>query len=268
MSKKLLTTLTLLSTVALSACSTRGPVVNTANLSQLQNMTEANLPANQVFSGNNIRLKALKQTALGLGAQGGLAARADQINKSLKQQAGHLTEIFNFHPLMLANSVLPPVLVQSDKSVSVDGKDTLRISDHTYKIEQQAKFVTAAPTWRDYLWMSFSRPNPPNAVLLPKDSEERAIWQRYIQEGWKKGVTQADNIYKENLSKLRRDYQGMILYRKLLAEKMISSPFVAKTDLGITGNGSHMQINDRVLRIAAKPQLQTDAKKWKPIIVK
>ena len=49
---------------------------------------------------------------------------------------------------------------------------------------------------------------------------------------------------------------------------MLSKPYVSQADLGVTGGGDDMRINDRVLRITAIPQLQTNTKNWKPIIAK
>ncbi len=39
---------------------------------------------------------------------------------------------------------------------------------------------------------------------------------------------------------------------------MISPPFVARTELGITGDGDDMRVNDQVLRIVELPKLQTE----------
>ena len=57
----------------------------------------------------------------------------------------------------------------------------------------------------------------------------------------------------------------MVLYRKMLAQDMVSAPFVAKADLGVTGDAKEMRIDDRILRITAHSQLQTDSSKWQPI---
>ena len=63
--------------------------------------------------------------------------------------------------------------------------------------------------------------------------------------------------------------QGKVkLYRKLLQERMISPPFVSRTELGITGNGSDMRVNDQVLRIVELPKLQTSGRNWKAVVVK
>jgi len=44
---------------------------------------------------------------------------------------------------------------------------------------------------------------------------------------------------------------------------MVSPPFVAELDMGITGGCSDMTVNDRVLRITAFPCLQNNGQEWK-----
>jgi defect-in-organelle-trafficking protein DotC len=165
--------------------------------------------------------------------------------------------------MLLDNDVLPPVLVEARKTLSLTGDDVIRIADRNYQILHQAKFVTSPPTWRDYLWMDYNAPETPDKSLLPKNNTEQIIWVKYIDEGWEAGLLQATIIFKENISRLKRDYEGMIRYRRLLAQNMVSAPFVATMDLGITGNGSNMTVNDRVLRITAFPTLQADGSQWK-----
>ncbi|MCW5589619.1 MAG: type IV secretory system conjugative DNA transfer family protein [Legionellales bacterium] len=82
------------------------------------------------------------------------------------------------------------------------------------------------------------------------------------------GIKQANMIYNDNLNRLQRDYRGMVLYRKLLAENMVSLPYVAQTDLGITNENGEMRVNDQVLRITALPNLQSNSQTWNPVIVK
>jgi len=89
------------------------------------------------------------------------------------------------------------------------------------------------------------------------------IWKKYVDEGWKCGIQQADTIFRENVGRLKRDYEGMVRYRTLLAQYMVSPPFVAQLDMGVTGGGSDLTVNDRVLRITAFPALQSDSHIWK-----
>lgn len=257
----------LLMAVFLAGCAPSNKAINTESLSDIENLTSASYGETEKSIGN-IREEGLKETALTLGAQSGLAYRSKQINASLEKKSGYLNNVFNFNPIMLEHSVLPPVLVQGNNTLSISGPDSLRISDKTYRIAKQAEFVTAPPTWRTYVWMKFKMPELPNKTLLPRNAQEEAVWKKYIAIGWQTGQKQADRIFKVNLALLQRDYQGMLLYRDLLAKHMISEPFVAKTDLGVTGDGNSININDQVLRITATPQLQTNSKEWQPVLVK
>lgn len=220
----------------------------------------------QTTSSNSIRLNAIQETALSVGTQGGLAWQSHQLNQALLKQQDYLNQIFNFNALILKKDVLPPVLAEGDYTLNQASPDTLRLADRVYKIVLPPRFVTAPPTWRDYLWLNFEAPDAPNATLLPKSSQEQDIWNKYVQIGWKAGIEQANEIFSANLGRLKRDYTGMILYRKLLDQNMVTPPYVATLNLGVTGNSRYMRINDQVLRITAIPQLNTNSKTWKPAV--
>jgi defect-in-organelle-trafficking protein DotC len=258
----------------LSAC-TSGYVplshYDTTNLADLQEIkappTYNNEEAGSATN-SQIRYKALEEIAMGIGAQGGLASASQGIDNNLTKDKNQLDSLFNFNGMMLSHGVIPPVLVQGDNSLNLADSDTIRIADKTYKIVKQARFVTTPPTWREYLWQSFDKPELPNKTLLPTNPEERRIWRRAIKLGWERGTQQAYNIFSQNLAMLKRDFQGMILYRRLLEEHMISPPYVAKTEFGVTGNGDELRVNDEMLRITEHPQLQTNSKRWRAIVVK
>lgn len=215
----------------------------------------------------DIRYAAIKETALGLGARAALAWRSQQIDAVLTEDATVLNKAYNFYGLMLPHNILPPVLQEARDTLNLASPNTLRLAAQVYKIKSQARFVTAPPTWRDYLWMDYPVPERPNNTLLPENRVEQGVWNQYVAEGWNNGIVQANNIFSANLANLNQDYKGMVIYLRLYQENMVSAPFVAKTDLGITGNGSQMSINDRVLRITALPQLNLKGNTWKPILV-
>lgn len=217
---------------------------------------------------NPIRLKAIKETATTLGARGGLAYRGFQINQSLKDQARELDQIFNFNQLLINNNVLPPVLVTSNNNANLSSQTAIRYASKTYKIITPARFVTAAPTWRTYLWMSYKKPELPDKTLLPNTKAEAEVWNKYIRTGWEQGLEQANAIFDANLNRLKRDYMGIVLYRKLLAQGMVSAPYIAKANLGVTGDSKEIRIDDRVMRITKGSALQPDSKQWKAIITK
>lgn len=237
----------------------RGPTM-AAIKESLRNANGSNIQQGAIGA---LRAQSLRETALSLGARGGLAERAQHINYTLLNYEPILAKIFQFYGLMLDDNILPPVLVEARNTLNLSGGDAIRIADSNYKIIAQARFVTVPPAWRDYIWMSYDTPELPDRSLLPKNKPERIMWERDIDEGWQAGLKQADVIFVENMNRLVRDYNGMVMYRKLLAQNMVSPPFVAKMGMGITGNSEDMTINDRILRITAFPQLQTSGENWK-----
>ena len=214
-----------------------------------------------------LRYEALKQEARAYGAQVSLALHSQKINETLTKNCRYLDHIFNFTYLMLNHRVLPPVLQEGQNLLNLADDEALRIADHEYQIVAPARFVTAPPNWRDYLWMNYTSPEPVNNLLLPKNSNEEAIWKEYYSKGIEDGTTQAEQIFTVNLDHLVRDFSGMILYRKLRVKNMISAPTVSKLELGVTGNATDLHLNDRILRITSSAALQTDATNWQPIIV-
>lgn len=210
-----------------------------------------------------LRAHALRETALSLGARGGLAERALQINGTLLNYEPLLDKVFQFNGMLLDNNVLPPVLVEARNTLNLSGGDAIRAADRTYKILSQAKFISAAPTWREYLLMSYDIPTMPDRSLLPRNKPERIMWENDLEEGWRAGLQQAELIFVENINRLVRDYKGMILYRNLLAQRIVSEPYIATLDMGVTGGGNDMTVNDRLLRITSFPQLQADSSSWK-----
>jgi defect in organelle trafficking protein DotC len=215
---------------------------------------------------NPMRLKAINETATELGARGALAYRSIQINHTLQEESHVLDGIFNFNRLLLPHNVLPPVLQTSKNSMVIDNSNTVRGDAKTYALIKPARFVTTAPTWRTYLWMNYSAPPMPNKILLPTTQTEATAWNNSIAIGWHQGLEQANNIFNLNLNRLKRDINGMILYKRLLAQHMISAPYVSSSKLGITGNSQQLRINDYVKRITDPAQLQPNSKKWSALL--
>lgn len=215
-----------------------------------------------------LRAKMLEEFAMGIGAQAGLAWSSTEMNTKMTDDKKHLDSIFNFNAMMLSHGVIPPVLQEGDFTLNLADPNTIRVSDRTYKILAQARFATTAPNWREYLWMSYDKPTLPNRTLLPRSFAEQCVWRAAVRKGWEKGIEQGYSIFQQNLARLKRDYRGMALYRKLLQQNMVSQPFVSRTELGVTGDGENMRINDQVLRIVELPKLQTNSKRWKAVIVR
>lgn len=241
---------------------------NTTSLEGIQEMGIPTPISKSEKPNKKIRYQAIQETALSLGAQSGLAWESKNIDEQLARQESTLEKIYAFNALILDHNILPPVLLEGRNILNLADTSTIRVADRRYKIARQACFVTTAPNWRQYLWMDYTQPEKPSDTLLPEDKTEQQIWDYYTAIGWSEGVKQAGVIFSNNVARLKEDFNGMILYRKLLAQNMVSPPFVANTDLGVTGDAAEINIDDRVLRITALPQLDADSSHWNAVVAK
>lgn len=267
--QKFIPSLLLICLTCVVACTGKNVTGDTDSLAGLQAMANINTKKQpRKIKTNKIREMALKEIALSVGAQSGLAWRAKIIDSQLTKQARTLDAVYDFNALVLEHNILPPVLLEGRNTLNLADDQTIRISDRTYKVARQARFVTTPPNWRQYLWLDYKKPELPHASLLPKTKRERQVWCHYVEKGWQKGIEQASTILEENIARVQEDFLGMLLYRKLLAMNMVSPPYVAHTNLGITGDGSELHIDDRVLRITALPVLNINSKEWRAAVAR
>jgi len=208
-----------------------------------------------------------RSVAMTFGAQSGLAWKAESINKTLENQASKLDKIYNFNVLMMKNNMLPPVIQESVNTMNIDTPDKMRMADKEIQIIRPAQLVTSAPTWRDYLIMSYATPEKPDASTIPKNAQQRRLWKQSYEKGWQQGIKQAQDIFAQSLGMLNRDYNGMILYHTLLTQNMMTSAYTSKAQLGVTGDENTMRINDQVLRITETAKLNAGRPEdWHAII--
>ena len=78
------------------------------------------------------------------------------------------------------------------------------------------------------------------------------------------GYSQASEVFEEDLNRLASDFDGMVRYRKLLAQRMVSPPFAQQIDRGVTGEAQTMRIGDRAVVITGTPQLISGSQEWQP----
>jgi defect-in-organelle-trafficking protein DotC len=213
-----------------------------------------------------VRDQIMREEAMSYGARTALAFYSVRYNTIVEKRATELDQIFNFKRLVLKNNILPPVIRQGGKNLAVDSPNTLRLSDRVIEIVAPARFITAPPTWRDYLVMKVNYPNLPNKRLHPKNPAEYAIWVDFVNKGWFQGKHQAYDIINRQLAHLQSDFAGINLYYELLAQNMISAPSVGKANLGITGNKRKIRLNDQIIRITANSDLQSE-KHWDPVVI-
>ena len=245
-----------------------GPSPPPPVLSDLQEQTKGEeADANEM--GLRIRADAMHEAALSYGARGGLAFRTFEIQRRLAEYDTSLSKTYSFTRLLIpaASGLLvePPVVSEAERAVIVKaGGQAAAVADRVYRINRVARIVTSGRNWRLYLERDWGRVEPPPDILLPRNEEERAYWRDYVKQGWIEGVRQAEETYEADLDRMTADFVGMIRYRELLAQGMISPPFTHADDRGITGGGSEMRVGDRGLSITGQSQLIPRSGEWTP----
>jgi defect-in-organelle-trafficking protein DotC len=217
----------------------------------------------------NIREGAIKEAALSYGARGGLASRTYEIRKELDSTSSYLDKVFDFTQLLIpapSGLLIEPPIVSADENAMIigTGGQEAAVADRIYNINVNAKIVAAARRWENYLERDWGEVTPPPDILLPETKEEREAWIKYVREGWDKGVEQANEIFEEDLLQLTADYQGMVRYRVLLTQGMITPPYALQVDRGVTGGGNSMRVGDRAVQITGRPEFKPGASEWQP----
>ncbi len=237
-------------------------------LQDLQEVSEGN-PGAPDTVGLQIRADALREGALSYGARGGLAFRTFEIQRHLAEYDTSMSKAFDFSRLLIpAPSGLliePPVVNEAQHAVLVKtGGQAAAVADRIYHINRNARIVTAARNWRLYLERDWGRVDQPPDILLPRDDQERIAWRAYVQQGWDEGIKQAEETYEADIDRMTADFIGMVRYRELLAQGMISPPFALADDRGITGGGADMRVGDRGVTITGPAQLIPQGTQWAP----
>jgi defect-in-organelle-trafficking protein DotC len=238
-------------------------------LEDIQGIERENVAMGDTGLPLEIRLDALKEAAVSYGARAGLAARTFEIRKQIDIRSRHLDKVYDFGKLLVpAPSGLliePPVVSEAENNMLIDfdGQEAA-VSDRIYHIINNARIVSAPRNWRGYLEREWGAVEAPPDILRPEDDEEREVWNDYTEKGWEQGVLQANEIFEEDLNLLNADFQGMVRYRMLLSQGMISPPHALQVDRGITGDGDEMRVGDRAVKITGVPELMTGFDEWRP----
>ena len=219
--------------------------------------------------GLQIRADAIREGALSYGARGGLAHRTFEIQRRLAEYDTSLSKAFNFSRLLVAAPagllIEPPIVSEAQRAVLVNaGGQAAAVADRIYRINRVARIVTASRNWHLYLERDWGRVDPPPAILLPKTPEEIIAWKAYVKQGWDEGVRQANDTFESDIDRLTNDFVGMVRYRELLAQGMISPPYALADDRGVTGGGNEMRVGDRGVTITGQSSLIPKSTVWTP----
>ena len=213
------------------------------------------------------RRAAMRLAAVGFGARAGLARRTWEIAGLLERFAGPLSRVYRFRDLLLDEggfTVLPPVLVETRRAFRLArGQDQAASAGRVLRIVEAERIVSAPPDWRDYLIRTWRPPEPPAAVLVPRDEAETALWRGWLAEGWAHGVALADDIVVSDLDRLNQTFEGVVRWHRLHLARMVTAPGISASAVGISGDGRLLRIDETRVRLGPPARFNLDAKDWR-----
>ena len=212
-----------------------------------------------------IRIRAIKQEGLRVGAQTGLAARYSMIMQYMEGVEPKMNVAFSFNGFVRDGRLLVPAVIEVKDRLSYDA-ETGQAAEvkQAYTIIEEARVVTSIPTWRDYLFQVYEQPELPHESILPRTEEEVEVWKEALQTGWTSGVYQADQIYQDRINDLTRAVEGRYLYRTLESKNMISPAALQVVANKVTFNGRTMNIGETIYSIGDAGNYK-QASGWRPV---
>lgn len=216
------------------------------------------------------RYGLLREAALSYAAQAGYERRVWEIMRQLEADSGMLSASFDFNRVAYrapreTGYILPPVVSRATAAINVneDGRSAVA-SDEYYRLEIPGRIITVVPTWRDYLVIPLEEPAQQNDDFLPQDQEEKRVFARFAAEGWQAGVEQANEALELNFARLRRDYLGMIEYRRMVEAGLMTELVIQDSETRSAGEDNELFIGERRVRIVNAATFVRNPAKWRP----
>ena len=220
-------------------------------------------------TGGNIRNRHQREAALRFGSQSGFRFRVREINRLMESRSGEMSTVYDFNRVARpapggAGFLIPPVVARAEDVLrsDADGR-TISVADEYYRILQAERLAPVTPTWRDWLLIDYPDVKALPRSLAPASDRERKQVATWIRQGWKAGTEQADAELVQRLRRLRRDYEGMLVFRQLAARGMIDSWKVASAEFGVTGQLGEMRTGDRVVQIIGTADFRRNPDHWR-----
>lgn len=217
------------------------------------------------------RYDLLREAAVSYSAQAGYQHRVWEVMRQLEADSGKLSRSFDFNRVAYSapretGYILPPVVSRATAAINVDESGQSAVAaDEFYRLEIPGRIVTIIPTWRDYLIIPLEEASEPDDDFLPQNKEEKQVFNRFAAEGWQAGVEQADEALSLNFARLRRDYLGMVEYRRMVQAGLVNELVLRSSERRSAGEGDELFIGERRVRIVNAATFVRDPSQWKPL---
>lgn len=231
---------------------------------RLMDMKAPLLSTDTPFHG--LRARAQRRAAYTLAVQTAVRWRYGHIDQELLAHSAMLNRIYDMRPLLLnGGRVVPPAIGAASDAFRLYSPNSAASTVTTYRILMPARIATVMPTWRQYLIQDYTVTDRVNPVLLPRNDTERQLWKAAVTRGWKQGLWLAARLFRTNLAALTRDMVGMIRFKRLANQGLVSVPILATNMPRIEVEGRTLEIGRREFRItqnaAWRPESEWRAKR-------
>ena len=217
---------------------------------------------------SRIRSDALRQAARRLGSQHGFARRAWEIARLLERRSAELSSAYDFNRVATSTPsvpgfILPPVVARTFDAYALNRSSrSASHSEERFEVLKAASLSPVVPTWREYLVIHSKEPRELPRSLMPRGDLETGRFRKWLNEGWDAGINQAEAEFAIRVARLRRDYEGMLEHRRLVALGMMSPALIETESLGVTGDIRSMSVGSHDLKIVGDAEFITDGNLW------
>ncbi len=229
--------------------------IGQAEIDAKNNLTKFSLAVNDGSTESNEPLKlstvrpdAIYNAGRAYAAQTALYWRSEQINVLLDTKYQSTLDQISFKPLMENEFVLVPSIIESRSEEELVNGVLVRIKA-SFVVDQEARIVTSAPTYRDYLYHHFPAPAKIHPALKPKNSVEKERWQEGVNAGWTIGLTQANDNFTDGFNRMVKDVIGRINYLKLKMINVVEPATLHVSSADMAFNGRTMNVGEVVYTI-------------------
>jgi hypothetical protein len=200
----------------------------------------------------------LAQAARGVGVRQGFAEETARLNAELDGAYGaELDRRYDFAPLMIDRTLVPPVITEINKLAERAGDRRLYLTLGAFEIVRPARLALRPPNWRDYLYSTRVPPasSSPVAEIRPEDTSEEGVWGVALESGLAVGIAEARASFTTNFNRLDRDFAGMNRYHDLARSGAVSLPVVARTARGVrvASGGERAFVGERTISLIVSP---------------
>lgn len=160
------------------------------------------------------------------------------------------------------------IVDEVDSSIRTIDDNLLIIEDTKYEIRTYPRLSISPPNWIDYLFPEEHVDlSLPSRSILPKNDQERIIWRKGIEKGWKRGVEVAREEYRKRYSELFADLIGMTNYWYLVETGIIRNVTVDTKNYylehrKLDSGGETLTFNPTTVNISNQATFNTSMDTW------